>query len=716
MPVLLLTGFCLSSCCSPKECEVKVKFLGVHEDLDLEDYSYNVPFNTPTTISMDIPAGYDHTKAKASINNHEQAGQVTFEKEIEDEYKYAISKNIKYNIKFVKRSFELIIDLTEMQKLKFDIIMPGMSDFQVITFSDKERLDRLTVLNSLMADSTINFKNEKASVEYGDYAFLIRTHTSKHYDSLYSRVGRFTQEEDISHIGSLNYIEYPVAKKGNVRYYLNNNGYTSIHYMGQILEDVELSDSIPEYVPDKGFDIQRDPNIFYLFSNLSQYNSDLLTIETYTSSNNSYNASNQNLDKIGNVTIEKVNPHSIYKNRYDLHKIYLGANIATDGLLKAMQKSDVRQDIYIKVTSKIGVENFNLKLLKYEGDTKSTYNVNADQISVRGEKYIKLTEEDLMEFSIEREHEDQYGQMHTYYSGSAIFYPQLKYSFFSSDHSGTYKYSRVWLKKSIINGHSSQLDDYNFFAYVKDEYGNKKYGIIDYHYEGDSPTARDCVYLETADLFDENKVYKNTLYCEVIGKKYEDYSTQLITNLSFSIGQFSEDSLNPDGPVIVENPKVYNGYKDFPIIFRSMEYLSEYTIGVKISLKNHLGESSTIDFSHMNLGKNTIYITESIAFDEVTDFNEVREQTKNSFNFIDSGYYQDVYYFVRAIDNSDFDFDIYLDYNDRSTKISSSRLLCDIAGENMVVQINGEPYYVKVLMLDEIYEMLEPGKLYALER
>ena len=59
MPVLLLMGFILSSCCSAKVCEVKVTLIGVDEDLDLESYSYTVQFNESTTISLDIPEGYD---------------------------------------------------------------------------------------------------------------------------------------------------------------------------------------------------------------------------------------------------------------------------------------------------------------------------------------------------------------------------------------------------------------------------------------------------------------------------------------------------------------------------------------------------------------------------------------------------------------------------------------------------------------------------------
>ena len=72
MPVLLLMGFFLSSCCSPKDCVVTVNFVGVDEDLGWEDYSYSVPFNEPTSITLNIPEGYDHTQVKAYIEDVEK--------------------------------------------------------------------------------------------------------------------------------------------------------------------------------------------------------------------------------------------------------------------------------------------------------------------------------------------------------------------------------------------------------------------------------------------------------------------------------------------------------------------------------------------------------------------------------------------------------------------------------------------------------------------
>ena len=71
VPMFVLMGFFLSSC-SAKQCEVKVTFVGVDEDLELESYSYYVPFNESTTMTVKIPEGYDHTKVVTSINGYEQ--------------------------------------------------------------------------------------------------------------------------------------------------------------------------------------------------------------------------------------------------------------------------------------------------------------------------------------------------------------------------------------------------------------------------------------------------------------------------------------------------------------------------------------------------------------------------------------------------------------------------------------------------------------------
>jgi hypothetical protein len=68
-----------------------------------------------------------------------------------------------------------------------------------------------------------------------------------------------------------------------------------------------------------------------------------------------------------------------------------------------------------------------------------------------------------------------------------------------------------------------------------------------------------------------------------------------------------------------------------------------------------------IDFSNINLGDSTIYITNNLVFDSTTDFAEVREYGKDVFSAVKLSHYYDAYYFVRTATGEYYDFDIYLE-------------------------------------------------------
>ena len=142
MPIFMLMGFFLSACCGTKMCEVKVIFEGVDEHLDFKDYSYKVEFNQDTDIVIEIPEGFDESKAVATIDGIVQTPKITYLEEIEDEYKYTIGKTVTYSLTRVRRPFEIKIDLTEMPRLQFNVKLNSLTNCNIVTVP-KEKLDRI---------------------------------------------------------------------------------------------------------------------------------------------------------------------------------------------------------------------------------------------------------------------------------------------------------------------------------------------------------------------------------------------------------------------------------------------------------------------------------------------------------------------------------------------------------------------------------------------
>lgn len=726
MPVLVLMGMILSSCCSIRTCEVTVNFVGAAEELGLETYAYPVDFNEGTKVSFDIPAGYDHTQLKLSIDGVEQEYEVEFEEEVAEEYQYAVSKRLTYSVLFIKRSFELKVDLTNMQKCSFDVTLDSsLKDFKLLLV-DEASLEGVTNLNKDNIKSSMDFVSNTVTVNYGESVFLMHNkYKSKtHYETLYSKPSVFTPDSHKGSVGTVNYDFYNVAKKGNGRYYYDNNNYQSLYYLGQIKEDIKLYSYIPNYTPDKGFDIVRDPNIFYLFTNPSEFNSDMCTIETYTSTNINYDSNDETLDKVGEVVLKKTTRADTYNYRYDIHQVYLGSDLNGDNLLSNNQKEKTNKDLYIKVSSSIGIENLKFKLLHHEREVYTNYNLNADIISEKGYTFIKLSNDAMMDFSIEREKVDTYGQVYPYLSGSAIFYVEINEDYYKA-HKNIY--SRIWLRKDIIDKETvATQSDFNFTVYVKN--GDKKnYGLVDYHYEGASSSPRDCVYIETNQIFDENRMYRGTLFCDALGPDYEGYRTIIIDQMDLCLGYGSKSSITPNRtPIKIENPKQLNGWKEFLVSLKNTDLMSsvdqsvaeEYTLTIDVDVTNPLTTPYVIDFTYLDIpdeAGSMVYLTNNVSFETLSDFVSVRYSTREDFKTIRLSSDYDAYYFVQCYTNPDFDFDIYLDPNDRSTKVSSSKTLCDITGKPLTIEFNYQTYYVKVIVQDLIYETLD-GKIYAMAK
>lgn len=711
---MLVMGFLLSSCCSPRPCVMKIEFIGVDPDLPLETYSKLVEFNGTEDVVIEIPEGFDHTQMSASIGTiAREPVSIEFEKEIEEEYQYSIKKTITYNIPHIKNDITLTIDCTNMPIKYFDInLTGGLENFKVVTVSE-DKLERMTSLRESDINDEVEFVDNKASIKYGEYAFLIHNKPGdnpRSYNSVFSEVNRFTEEDKISNIGTLEYVEYPVSRKGNSRYIYNGDTFSNIFYLGRIKESVTLYSEIPNYVEDKGFDFERTPNVFYLFTNLSEYNSDMCTIEVYNMVSAVYNPSDINQDKIGDVVLSRVQPSAIFNQRYDVHKIYLGEDLQNDPLISSEEKLTINTDLYIKVSSTMGLENLNMIFLNYERETGNHTRYKVDLSSDKGYKYIHVSKDIIDQYTLDRDMVDDNDHVVEYESGFSIFYVEVDYMFQQYDGG---LYSRIWLSEVVLDTNAIVTDeDFHFMVYVK-ENGKKNYGLMDYHYGAKSSNLNDFVYFETSSLFNSNKQFIADLYITIKGDEYKDYKSIKIKTVNISNNR---EPLTPFQPAVVNDPKVFNGLEEYRVSLYQKEPSDEYLLKVELDLCDVMSTPTNVDFSQISkpsVAGEVIYVTNDIEFDNIEDFDEVYHSNKGSFGQAGLSPYYDMYYLVRCYTDPNFDFEIRLDPNDPDTAISSSAIICDIIGNPLTIEINGEVFYVRVMMMDEVYEFLD-GKIYAI--
>ena len=715
-------GFFLSSCCSPKPVKVYVNFIGADERLGLESYSYYVDYNSPTKITFSIPAGYDHNKIVASVDGVTKELKFQYDGQAEEGYEYDVGKTLSWSINSVRSNFTLDVDLTQMTKIKHKVTLDSqLNDFKIVTVSKEKTEGRFSSLKNTDVLETIEFNGKVAYVEYGSYILFVHNTRNSKYDALYSDLNHYTNINNQANIGTLNYSVYNLAKKGNTSYYYNNDPYTALYYFGEIKEDINLYSEIPNFEKDKGFDIERQPNIFYLFTNLSEYNSDILTMEAFASTTSNYDESNDNIDRIEGNVVKKVSPAEIFNDRYDVHKIYLGEDLNSEILLDEDEKHNLNTDLYFVVSSSLGIENINFNLLK-DAFEKTQYGEGyklslSEAKTDKNRYYLKLDKNTLLQFSLDRDLVDANNEVHNYKTGSAILYPEVDYSFFNKEKMGNY--TRIFQVVNINNNDIGlNSEDFHVNFYIKDG-ENIKYGLNEHEFWISSFEKRDCVYFKTSDLFSEpdetgKRTYKNNLYIEVRGKEYENFKSVLINTVSFG----AQGETLTKIPLDVENPKVYNGYKDYLMSKLIYDNLGEYTVTITVNLKGAYKEGVALDFSTLNLidYSDAVYITSNDQFETLNDFSPIHLNNKDDFSSIKFSMYRDLYYFTVS-SNSDFDIEIRLDPDDPSTVISTSKDFCDIMGNPLTIEVHtGEFYYIKVIKQDTIFELLTVDKMYVVNK
>lgn len=717
--LLVFCGIIFSSCCSPKPCKVSVVFEGADERLNLNNYSYNVEFNDDTSISFDVPAGYDHTKIKAKIDSVDIDYEVEYAQGevVAENYEYACKKTITYKVENVKRNFKLTIDLSQMQKYKFKITtQKGMSGFKLLVVPES-KLDRFITLEKADVLEEIPVINNVAEIEYGKIVLMCQTLTADitGYSQLYSTIGHFTEDRNKANIGTLNYSVYNLAKKGNANYWYGSNSATRLYYIGQIKEDINFYPSIPNYIADTGFKFERKPNIFYLFNNLSEYNSPFMNVETYVATNSQFNQSDSSLDRIEGQVVKKIESNYKFNDRYDVYKLYIGTDLENEILLDETEKEEVFEDFYFVITTNTKIDLFNFWLLKDESEYYGhSYKVNlSESKTTKGKYYIKLTKEILTDLSLKRDLIDD-NIVYQYMSGSAIFYPEFKYN---ADDSGYKDYVCFCIGKefSATDPNVTYKDIY-LNLYIKD--GDQKiYGFMDHQSENNQPKPRDRIYFRYEDIFDENDTYRNNLYVDISGHQYQDFKSPLIKTIGYKVG----DSYitNIFKPLEVANAKEFNGYSNYKVnTLPEDSFLNTYVFTAVIDLNRRWEGPAPLDFSNLNLPDSYtdgVYITDNSEFKDIKPFVLIYSGNKNTYKSLKFGLNNDLYYFVNSQTDPDFDIEIRLDPNDPSTVVSIAKEYTDIMGNPLSIEVDGAPYYVKVLRMDSIYEIMS-NVLYVVKK
>lgn len=738
MFILFIGVFCATACFSPKQFIVDVKFLGVSEELvSIRSYQRGVEYGKDHEVTFKVPEGWDSSSvtAKLVVGNKSADLEVAtkYKDSMIDSYKYATEKEITVKLSRITANCTIEIDMSGVSKKVCELKFNGNTAFEKFTAVaiDPAELTQLIVLDKdkILKEYTQTTIN-KLDINYGDYVALIynKDHTQPEIDTIYSRENYFTETSHKANIGKIHYSFYDKSVRGNVAYTYNNNSNTRIFYLGEVRESMDFYTSIPEYQESKGFtDIEDVPNTVALLTNLSKYNSDLLTTTFYKKTNKVYSSGDSSLDMISSTgtVLEKVSAVEQKYNRYDLYRVYVGDNYSTETHWTTDEKANIIEELYVSIESEIELTYFDNLLLEYENQPYiGAFSFEFDLSSTRGKKFVKLTKELLQSFILDRSYEDE-KTSYDYKTGMAILYikPKMDLDKLTETvdviNGADGSVSQVTRKKYteistifIFNTNlSPSIYDYNISIYaIRD--GKKEYGLIDYHYRYNIDKCP-MVYMKTEYVLNNNNDYNDSLYIDIIGPEIVDCRSPRIGSLDI------KSSGNPvfknDKTIFVNENSDINGITNQ--VIGSSEFIDgqdTYSFKFTISLSSHKTEAYQVDFTHMNLPKNSsqgIYVSNDVDFDELTDFDLVNylsaaktsDDVSDNMKIVSFGYHRDIYFIT--VSDVEIPFNIYLDPEDPNSKVSIARPLYDIVGNPLTIDVGGEEREVRVMYLDIIYEI-----------
>jgi len=732
----------ISACCTPNDCEVKVIFSEVDENMGVSSYSETIKYGENFSVEFIVPEGYDHSTITAKVDEKEFDYSVEFlDDTLEESYQYSTQKTIRLTINKINRDFDLVFDMSEVRKKQFSVTMNdalrliGKKDddtnFKIVSVKP-ESVSNLTQLSSDVVTNVRKFVTNTVTVDYGEYIILCYTKQMGHSEipTVYSDVGFFTDEEDIKTTSAIDYVSYDVATRGNTFYSMQENGIpnssTRLFYMGKIQENINLYDAIPNLEIAKGFSIE-NKNIFTLLTNKQDYKSEMLDIKLFAPSSVSYSYSNDSLDKINNTTIQRIDKYSTgetlknptvvyeYLNRYDAYQLYVGNNIATDSLINQVQRNSLPSTLYLSVgTQDFLEEHLDISLLSYEKQNEND-TITYDQLlteyitSEKGEKFYKIDAEVLSEFLLDRAVDDGNGGVTPYNTGCCILYVAINPKYVDDTRlNHTFPYSSINYPIVYGTDSSGKINyDYEVSFYILNDDGSKDYGFLDLH-----KFDEDIVFFETSKLWAyEGGEWQclNNLYVTISGPDYNDYYSPVIERV------FME--LNYDGNIFaggvpVEDSKTFNGIKDLPVDISGLSdkpySLNQYGIFITLSLTTLNVDSIRVDFGALEFtdqNNDAIFATNTAIFSNIAYFSQIYALNCAEQDDVRFGSNIDIFYIVLADTPLDFDIyvgqveegtDQYVGIKDEKRKISATKKLCDIAGNEVKVELYGKMYNVYV--------------------
>jgi len=754
--ISLLSVVGLSACCEPADLKIDVIFDNVDPNMGVETYVQNVDYGEDLSVEFVIPEGYEHHSMTAMLKSQVEK-QLEFEVELEDEeveydYEYSTSKTIRLSIQKVTLDFDIVFDMSQVRLKEFDITFDdqliktaetqdkGGSNYSTnikLLKINPEYINRLVSLDSTTVLGEVVVGRNSAKVNYGEYIAICYTKSSDKLEipTMYADIGHFTDVNKISTTSGLRYVQYNVATRGNTYYNLieNNstNTFTRVYYIGKIQEDVNLYKAIPNLEVAKGYNVSHK-NQFTLLTNLSDYASESLTINFFAPTEKSYNASDEGIDQISGVNVEKIkkyseggelnNPEVLYEyiKRYDAYNMYVGDNKAQDSLLTTKEKQTLPEELYfsIKTTDALR-DGLDVKLLVYEKQRDNdhyTYQLTLTETatSLKGEKFYKLDTDVVSEFLLDRA--EGVGQdLIPYKTGNAILNVRIAETV---KYSSSFPYSSFTYPISFGSQQGSSLD-YQVEFYVLNEDGSKDYGFVDMH----NGIFGDYVFFETDKLWkkenDGSWTCLDNLYVNIRGLDYNDYYSPVIERIYI---KYFDVNIETHG-IPVTNPRTLNGIEGYRVDYSGQTnqpyYSDQYKIAISLIITNLNTDVVKVNFNNMDFSENSnsdaVYVTNTFRFNSLSDFIRVDNLSCTGNIDLAFGTTTDIYYF--ALSDAPLDFDVYVGHveegtnkyvgiKDENRKISSSKKLYDIAGNEIIFYLNGRPFNIYVKYQDcEVYNL-----------
>lgn len=727
--MLFLTSSLLGACCG-MNVKATVNFIGVDSELGFESYTEVLDIGEGLDITLNIPEGFEHDGLTVTLDGEKNvAYEVIYDDPtIEEQYRYSTAKTIKFSISKATTDFTLDIDMTKVTRKAFSLNFSSSLINDAGTYNDNNKydsniyavsvdpsgLDRLTRLDTTNVLATRRVENNKVTVYYDEYVILcyVKTAQNRNFTTFYSDTNHFTNADDILSLGTINYCRYDVAMSGNNYYHIYGCGISEsnsrLFYIGRIQEGFNVYEKIPTYVEPQGFVLGDEENKFSLLTNCSKYNSDLLTVKVFAPISNTEVddfSTTDTLDKMNGQMARQLEAVGVEHNRYDRYDMYIGEDIYNDSYIEAGEKNTLPSKLYLVVESDIGetIDDIGNRLyfclLHYEKMSSAVPHIVFSEFleSDKGKLYFEIDRETIASY-IDNKIDIADGTL--YKTGNGIVYITINDEWRSAcNKTNSFPYAAINYRLYYDGVFRGLNDDYTFSLYILNEDGTRDYGLLDMQNYYD-----ETVYFRIDKLFrveevngQDKEVFNKNLYFDLKGKDYDSVYEEVIQSITADTNQFTGSPIE-QGIIKITDPKILNGINNIKVIFPSRWHLDQYTLNIRLNVSDKNVSSSEIKFSRdifasgeSEESSGTILMTNNLEFEDSSDFVKMMAYNAERTDDISFGNGNEIYFFVT---DSGLDFDLYL--GDDSRKVSSTKELKDILGNNIYITYNNRNYKVYV--------------------